>query len=121
MSLAVERGSGGRSVGSLIRLAGRAFGIPLHVLAEVSNRVEGQLKEWKTIGEPRLVVFGPYQMSVRLEPAENETDVEIDLLYFPPKSRSGRLLFAAFGHWYARWCVRMIAEDLRHFSHDVVR
>ena len=112
MSVAIERGSG-RSVGSLIRLTGRAFGIRLNVLAVVSNRVEGELKAWKTIGEPKLAVFGPYEMSVRLESAGNETEAEIDLLYFPPKSRSGRLLFAAFGDWYARWCVRLIAEDLR--------
>ena len=69
MSMSIETDAqGGRAVGSHIRLGGRMLGIALAVECVVVKRVPSEIKEWETVGTPRLLVIGPYRMSARVVP-----------------------------------------------------
>ena len=56
--------AGGRAEDSHIRLRGRMLGIALEVECVVVKRIPGELKEWETVGTPRLVIIGAYRMSL---------------------------------------------------------
>ena len=52
----------GRSVGSHIVLRGRVFGLHLYLHEVVTMREPPLAKTWETVGEPRLLVIGPYRI-----------------------------------------------------------
>jgi hypothetical protein len=56
----------GRAVGSHIVLRGRVFGIRLLLDEVVTTRESPLKKTWETVGEPRLLVMGPYRMGFDL-------------------------------------------------------
>ncbi|HXZ86681.1 MAG TPA: SRPBCC family protein, partial [Myxococcota bacterium] len=56
-----------RAVGSHIRLAGRILGVRLELDEVVTEREPPRRKVWMTVGEPRLVVIGPYRMGFELD------------------------------------------------------
>jgi uncharacterized membrane protein len=113
MSMSIETDAeGGRAVGSHIRLHGRMLGISLSVECVVVKRVPDEIKEWETVGTPRLLVIGPYRMSARVVPLNDGCIVTITIDYAIPSGAFERILAGAFGRAYARWCVRQMAQDL---------
>ena len=59
----------GQKVGSVVRMGGRIFGATLSLEEVVTEREPPRLKVWRTIGVPRLLVIGNYQMRVAIERA----------------------------------------------------
>jgi hypothetical protein len=106
----------GRAIGSEIRMDGQLFGMPLWLTETVTARVPPQLKTWATTGVPRLVVIGRYRMGFEIAPdgAGSQLRVFIDYELGPLRPQ---WLCRPLADWYARWCVRSMAEDARrHFS-----
>lgn len=69
-------------------------------------------KVWRTVGEPKLLVIGPYEMGFELSPIPGGSNLKVWIDYDPPPSRLGRAL-PGLGDAYARWCLRQMAEDAR--------
>ena len=111
MAIETDTG-GGRSVGSHITLSGKILGIILSVECVVLQRDAPRLKQWETVGEPRLLVIGGYRMSVTVEPCPSGTSITVAIDYGLPREGVQRLLGRIFGERYARWCVRQMAHDL---------
>ena len=111
MSIATDA-QGGRAVGSHIRLSGRMLGLVLDVECVVVKRIPNEVKEWETVGAPRLLVIGPYRMAVRIVPHEEVCATSIAIDYALPSQAWERVLAGAFGRMYARWCVRQMARAL---------
>jgi hypothetical protein len=109
-SMSIETDSaGGHAVGSHIRLGGRVLGLALNVECIVTQREPPRFKAWQTVGKPRLLVIGPYRMSVAIEPMKPRASrVIITIDYALTANRIWRW----FGPAYARWCVRQMARDL---------
>ncbi len=105
----------GQKVGSHIRMSGTAFGIRLS-LDEVVTRYEPSLaKTWQTVGNPKLIVIGRYQMGIEITPQGNESRLRVFIDYKMPQKHTwlGKL----FGNMYARWCVKqMIQGSYQYFS-----
>jgi hypothetical protein len=99
----------GREVGSRIRLTGRVLGLALSVEEAVVERVPSWRKAWETVGEPRLLVIGPYRMgfNIRPDPAGSLVTVWIDYALPTDLPLLGRLV----GRAYARWCTARIVRD----------
>lgn len=107
----------GRVVGSLIRMHGRMMGIPLELEEIVIERDPPRGKAWQTIGEPRLVVIGPYRMGFTIEPASAGGLLTVWIDYQLPASRLGRWLGRPLAPLYARWCCqRMLGWNARPSS-----
>ena len=116
MEVSIDDGHGQR-IGSRIKLAGRILGLSLCVESAVVERVAPRTKVWQTIGEPRLLVIGPYRMGFDLEPAARGTRLRVYVDYDLPRTGMSRGLGALLGAWYAAWCTRMMARDAqRHFT-----
>ena len=101
----------GRAPGSRTGLSGRLFGLELEVQTEVVERTPPRTKAWRSVGEPRLLVIGPYAMSVTIEPLSGGCGATVAIDYERPSRR--RLLFAMeLARVYARGCVRRMVLDI---------
>lgn len=109
-----------RRLGSTLRLAGRAFGIPLFLEEIVTQYEPPRQKAWETVGSPRLLVIGNYRMAFMLTPAGANTDIRVSIDYALPEGALYRLLGRLFAGAYARWCTRrMVSDAVRHFKGPV--
>jgi hypothetical protein len=106
-----------RTVGSKLRLEGRAFGLRLFLEEIVISHEPPVQKTWETVGSPRLVVIGAYRMGFVLKPAPAGTTVTVWIDYSLPEGGISRLLGQLFAGMYARWCTRrMVTDAVRHFA-----
>lgn len=110
MELETDR-HGGRRKCSHTTLKGRAFGVPIRLETEVTQRDPPTIKRWQTVEEPRLLVIGRYRMTARIDRAPRQSLVTIRIDYALPGTRHGTI-----ARWlariYARWCVRRMASDV---------
>jgi len=104
----------GRSVGSHIVLRGRVFGIQLYLNEVVTLRQPPLSKTWETVGEPRLLIIGCYQMGFVLIPADTTSQLRVTIDYDLPRQGISRLLGRLFGRWYAKWCTQQMVRDVEH-------
>lgn len=110
----------GKAIGSIIRMSGKMMGIGMSLEEMVMERQQPHLKAWQTIGEPRLLVVGPYRMGFRIESAVANSLLTVFIDYDLPGSIVGRLLGRALAPAYARWCCRrMVGDAVRAFATDV--
>lgn len=106
----------GRAVGAVIKMGGRFLGVGLSVEEIVVERMSPRRKVWETRGRPRLLVIGAYRMGFDVTPADEGSRLRVFIDYDRAPSLAGRILGAAFGPIYARWCVKRMAVDAeRHF------
>jgi len=104
----------GRSVGSHIVLRGRVFGIRLYLDEVVTMREPPLTKTWETVGEPRLLVIGPYRMGFNLIPDDTTSQLRVAIDYELPTKGISQLLGRLFGRSYAKWCTRQMVRDAQH-------
>ncbi len=106
----------GRAVGSRLCVSGRVFGVALAVEEVVEVREPPVRKVWATLGEPRLLVIGPYRMRFELTEMAQEvpvTELVVEIEYAFPERRGSRLLAHVLAQPYATWCTTRMVEDAR--------
>jgi polyketide cyclase/dehydrase/lipid transport protein len=113
MDIELDRDDG-RRVGSHIRLNGTVLGVKLAVEEAVIERDVPRRKSWRTLGEPRLLVIGPYQMGFEIAPRDGASALRVFIDYELPEAKSLRWLRQMFALFYARWCIRRMAHDAAH-------
>lgn len=107
MDVSTDEGNG-QKIGSHIRMSGKALGIGLS-LDEVVTRYEPpHIKTWETVGTPRLLIIGHYQMGIEIKPQDNNSLLRVSIDYDLPKKNAwlGRL----FSDAYAKWCVQQMIK-----------
>ncbi len=107
----------GQKVGSRIRLSGRVFGVHLRVDEIVTERDPAHMKSWESASPPRLLVIGDYRMGLEITPQGNGSLFRGFIDYALPSTAPVRWLGFLFGHYYARWCTKQMADDTAtHFA-----
>lgn len=101
----------GQAVGSHIRLRGKVFGIDLHVDEVITERKPPNIKVWKTVDNPRLLVIDNYEMRVEIFPQKRGSRLTVGINYELPSPNS--ILGKLFGSLYARWCVSQMLDGAR--------
>ena len=103
----------GREVGSHIRLDGLVFGIRLSLDEVVTEHQPPYLKAWKTVGNPKLLIIGHYQMKVKIKPQKNTSLMLVSIDYELPKTNIwlGKL----FSGRYAKWCVQQMLKGTSNY------
>lgn len=102
----------GQAVGSHIRMGGRAFGLELFVDEVVTERAPPRRKVWRTVGRPRLIIIGDYEMGYETRPISDGADLRVWIDYELAPAGLGRRV-PALADAYARWCVERMAGDAR--------
>lgn len=99
---------GGKEVGSHIQMSSNIFGIKLYLDEVVTRREPPLIKTWETVGNPKLLVVGPYQMKAGIKPQENGSLLTVSIDYDLPNKN--RWLGKLFGGFYAKWCVQQMLK-----------
>ena len=107
--------SGGRAVGSKVRMHGRLLRFPLALEEIVVERNPPMRKAWETV-DARLIVIGQYRLGFHLEAEGNACAVLVFIDYDLPGKWPARPLGRLLGRPYARWCTeRMVADAVTYF------
>lgn len=101
----------GQEVGSHIILSGNVFGINLYLDEVVTERERPYLKVWKTVGTPKLLVIGNYQLKIEIKPQDNKSLLRVSIDYEMPDKNVWLGKF--FGGIYAKWCVGQMIEGVK--------
>lgn len=106
----------GKAPGASIRLSGKMLGLRLVVDEVVTRHEPPWAKSWRTVGRPRMLVIGAYEMGFEIQPRPAGCSLKVFIRYSLPTGRC-RLAGWLLGGWYARWCVRsMVRDAVRHFA-----
>ena len=115
MDIQVDEGHG-QQIGSKIRLTGTVCGLRLSVEEIVTERAVPYHKTWETIGQPRLLIIGHYQMGFALARDSDGSMLRVFINYALPERGWGRWLGIIFANYYARWCTgKMLNDTVRDF------
>lgn len=100
----------GKEVGSHIMMEGSVLGLKVSLDEIVTKREPPYRKEWKTVGNPKLIVIGQYTMGVKVAAQGNGSKVTVFIDYEYPDKNAwlGRL----FGKIYAKWCVQQMVKGV---------
>ena len=116
MTTRVDEGNG-QAVGSHIFMSGRMFGLLLELDEVVTVHRPPVDKVWQTVGQPKLLVIGQYQMGVRIQPSAIGAQLTVFIDYALPDGVVTYWLGRLFGGMYAKWCVnRMLDGVVTHFA-----
>lgn len=111
-TMAIESDSEkGKAVGSKLILRGTVLGIGLSVEERVTERWPPYRKVWETVGQPALLIIGPYQMGFQISPAGHQISLSVFINYSLPSIWWQRPLGLLFAKAYARWCTQRMAND----------
>lgn len=105
----------GQAVGSHIKMGGSAFGLSISVDEVVTERDPPRRKAWETVGHPRLLVVGAYQMGFEIAPEASGSELRVWIAYDLAPGLLGQLLGPALAPLYAKWCVGRMATDAAEF------
>jgi hypothetical protein len=100
----------GRTIGSHIRMGGQAFGVEVAVDEVVTERAPPRRKVWRTVGAPRLLIIGGYEMGFEIGRVSGGSRLRVWIDYDLAARGPGRWA-PGLAAMYARWCVdRMVAD-----------
>lgn len=115
METKVDEGKG-QKVGSHIQMTGKVLGISLFLDEVVTEYSAPHRKVWETVGNPKLLVIGNYQMGVDLSSENSRSSLTVFIDYELPNGVL-KLVGYLFGRMYAKWCVRqMLGGVTAHFK-----
>jgi hypothetical protein len=108
-------GGRGQAVGSHIKMGGSAFGLNLYVDEVVTEREPPRRKVWQTVGHPRLLVVGAYEMGFEITSAGPGSELRVWIAYDLAPGLLGGMLGPLLAPLYAKWCVGRMATDAAEF------
>lgn len=100
-------------LGATYRMHGKVMGMTIDFTETVTEWVPNRKRVWKTIGEPKLIIMGGYEMSFLVEPVGGGSRLTFGISYDLPESFFGRILGWLLGNWYGRWCLRNMCRDAK--------
>lgn len=118
MDTQVDEGKG-QQVGSHIRMGGNIFGMNLFLDEVVTEHNPPHKKVWKTVGNPKLLVIGNYQMGIEISPRDKQSNFKVFIDYELPKGAT-KWMGYLFGNMYAKWCVRQMLVGVRNNFIDIL-
>ncbi len=106
-------------VSATYRYRGRVLFLPIDFSETVIEWVETKRKIWKTIGTPKLIILGNYEMGFELEQTQEGTKAHLWIDYEIPRPWFGRILGMLLADWYSRWCLRMMGSGAKNSLEDI--
>ena len=105
----------GRKLGSKLSLEGKMLGVRLFVEEEITARNVPTEKRWRTIGTPKLLVIGHYQMGFSISAHAQGSALCVFIDYGLCRAGPSRLLSRLLAPSYARWCTRQMVKDAQRY------
>ena len=112
---AVVDGGKGRKLGSHIRIGGKILGINLSLDEVITVYRPPEMKVWATVGEPKLIVIGSYELGFEISPEDGSSKLKVFINYDLPQSPNTRWLGYLLGGTYAKWCVSQMTAGVSNY------
>lgn len=111
--LNLEQLSTNPGLGASYRWSGKLMGMTMDFSETVTKWQPPKLKEWETVGEPKIIIMSWYRMRFEITAAENGTIVKISISYLPPKVWLYKILSFFFAKLYCNWCLNNMLNDTK--------
>lgn len=106
----------GKVIGSHIKMSGNVLGINLFLDEVITEHTPPTRKVWKTVGVPRLLVIGTYELGFEIAKENEGSRFKVFINYDLPESGFSKLLGYLFGRIYAKWCVHQMIQSTDIFT-----
>ena len=93
-------------LGAAYRWTGRVLGMPIDFSETVVKYAKDKERVWRTIGEPKIIIIGHYEMGFKLTTIQRSTRLTIYISYELPKPLFGKFLGWLLSGWYSKWCLK---------------
>ena len=101
-------------LGATYRYSGTVMGLSIDFSESVTKYLPSREKVWRTIGEPRLLIIGSYEMCVAVERlSPSSARLTISIAYELPRSAFWRIVGLILARPYSQWCLRRMLQDAR--------
>jgi len=114
METRVDEGKG-QKVGSHIQMSGEVFWVTVSLDEVITEHEPPLRKTWETVGTPKLIVIGDYQMGLEVKPEDANSNLTVSIDYSLPESRKTRWIGQLFGGMYAKWCVGQMVNGTKNY------
>lgn len=101
-------------LGSKYRWTGNVMWMAMDFTVEVTKWIQGKEKTWKTIGDPKVIIYSWYRMHLMVSEAPNSTQAELSISYEKPKGWFNKVICFLLGDWYCRWCLKHMLGDCKN-------
>jgi hypothetical protein len=100
-------------LGATYRWTGKVLGMTLDFTETIVKWVKNKERVWRTIGEPKIIIMGNYEMAFFIEPVEGGSELTFEIRYELPKPFFGKLLGVLLANWYSKWCLNNMCRDAK--------
>ena len=105
--------SNATGVSASYRWYGKMLGMKMDFSETVTKWQPPKLKEWKTVGEAKIIIMSWYKMGFEISPDGIGTRAKISISYLPPKEWYYKILSFFFANWYCNWCLNNMLNDTK--------
>src|SRR5689334_281254 len=91
---------------SKFRWYGKMMGLKMDFTVVVTKWIKSREKVWETVGKPKMIILGWYQMHLLLSSLGGGTLAELSISYTYPQHVFGKILAFFFSRWYGNWCLK---------------
>lgn len=106
----------GKVVGSHIKMSGNMLGINLYLDEVITEHITPSRKVWKTVGIPKLLVIGTYELGFEIVKENNKSRFKVFINYNLPEYGPSKLLGFLLSGIYAKWCVHQMIQSTEIFT-----
>lgn len=106
----------GKVIGSHIKMSGNVLGINLFLDEVITEHTPPTRKVWKTVGTPKLLVIGKYELGFEIVKENDKTKFKVFINYNLPEAGFSKLFGHLFGRIYAKWCVHQMIQSTDIFT-----
>ncbi len=96
---------------STYRWQGKMMGIPMDFTVTVTKWISNKEKVWETVGEPHLIIYSWYRMTLNVSLTPEGTVAELAISYKRPAGFFLKILSFLFADLYCIWCLNKMLND----------
>lgn len=100
-------------LGATYRWYGKVMGLTMDFTETVTQWERNRARVWKTIGKPRIIIMGNYEMWFNLKPVGDKTRLTFGIAYDLPRSFFWKIVGLLLAAPYSRWCLRNMCRDAK--------
>jgi hypothetical protein len=100
-------------VGATYRWTGKVLGLPIDFSETVVKWENGRKRIWRTIGVPKIIIIGQYEMSFLVEPTKTGSRLSVSIDYELPKPIFWKFAGWLLAGWYSKWCLGNMCQDAK--------
>ena len=96
---------------SKFRWFGKMMGFTMDFTVVVTKWIKDKEKVWETIGKPKMIILGWYQMRLLVSAEAQNIKAVLSITYTKPKNIFFKFIAFFLAPLYSNWCLNNILQD----------